>query len=812
VSGSFIGGAIGATIGFFASGGNPYAVQAGFIIGSGVGASFDSLPDQQGPRLSDLSVQSSEYGKPIPIIYGTIGLSGNIIWATEIVEVRTDTQTGGGGKGGGPSQTTTTYAYFGNFAVAICEGEVDVLRMWAGPDKRLIWDGDASTTEGGTVRAYTGSDSQLPDPLMESALGIGNVPAYRGTAYVVFENFPLANDGNRLPFLTIEVSSRLMGNFESIMPAVYLGTASTLPYSWQPNVLACYDPVNKNVWSMQAYSASNWGQTGQIYCNSDITMSQVVVLNYPIENSSPANMYFQRGQPNKIIVSGGAFGPMDVRWEINADAKKLIGITFGGWQAYGTLGGSKELASPAGVRHQFRGYGYYTVESGSLQRLNGATHMFLGGVCAAGEHFVTCYWGINVQNTVVTRWSTNDDPYAETPAVVVRAFENYAVGDDYEMAYDSDRQRIILYWSLYDFVVLDIATGAASEHTFFNPPGADTVPSPPPNYSLKGSVVYASGYYVFSADANGGSTGTTLWLVNPSTLVCDYTFTYETPTSSKTRMLVHPLLVPGTNKGYLIGFDQDSVKRIYYRKNGSELSMVVADLSDRAGIGPGQYNTLALTDTVDGYAVARQTSVRGAIDALRPAYYFDAVESDGVIKYVKRGGAVAVVIPDDDLAAHEVGQDSPDPFMVTRQMESELPRAVYLNHLLAATEYSPSTKFASRLIGASGDESTLDVPMVLSDTKAQEAAEVNLHVAWTQRLTYEFSLPLKYSYLEPTDVVVVKDKTMRIQKMTRTPQGVIKVSAVADAANFYQPNVVVAETSTSGKTIAVAGETFLELM
>ncbi len=223
MSGSFVGGVVGAAIGFFASGGNPYAVQAGFIIGSGVGASFDSLPDRQGPRLSDLSIQSSEYGKPIPIVFGTIGLAGNIIWATDIIEVRTNTETGGGGKGG-PSQTTTTYTYFGNFAIAVCEGEVDFLRMWAGPDKRLIWDGASSTSEGGTVRVYSGSDSQLPDPLIESSLGLGNVPAYRGTAYVVFENFPLANDGNRLPLHPFSVRN---GANASVRPFCI---STTVPY------------------------------------------------------------------------------------------------------------------------------------------------------------------------------------------------------------------------------------------------------------------------------------------------------------------------------------------------------------------------------------------------------------------------------------------------------------------------------------------------------------------------------------------------------------------------------------------------------
>jgi hypothetical protein len=808
MSGSFIGGVAGATIGFVVSGGNPYAVQAGFIIGSGVGASFDSLPPQQGPRLSDLSVQSSEYGKPIPIIYGAIGLSGNIIWATDIVEVRTDTETGGGGKGGGPSQTTTTYAYFGNFAVSICEGEVDVTRIWAGPDKRLIWQGEQSRSEGGTIRVYSGSNSQLPDPLIESHLGLGNVPAYRGTAYVVFENFPLDKDGNRLPFLTVEVQSRLFGDFESIMPVTYLGAASTLAYSWQPNVHACYDPVNQNVWSMRDFGAEAWGGTGQIYCNSDVTQSQVAVIDFPIGNSTPLNMYFLPGDPNRIIIAGGAFGPTDAYLEINADTKTLMSQNLGGFQAYGTLGGYKELASPAGVRHQFRAFGYYNVGYGGLFQVTGVTgYTFLGGVCAAGDYVAFSFWSGSGDRTSILRWSA--DP--ALPCEQVRLFQN-GVADDWRMAHDYDRQRIVLYQRLYKFVLLDINTGEELAVDFVNPAGADAVPAPPPSYSLEGSVVYASGYYIFSADANGGATGVTLWLVNPDTLVCDYTFTYEAYSASKPRMLVHPLLVPKRNSPYVIAFDQGSVKRLYFRKPGSSLSAVVADLSDRAGLPASQYNTLALTDSVDGYAVARQTTVRGAIDALRPGYYFDAVESNGIVKYVKRGGVVALVIPDEDLAAHEVGQQNPDPIAVTRQMESELPRVVYVNYLLAATDYSGATTYASRLIGSSQNETTLDLPLVLSDTKAQEAAQVNLHAAWTQRLTYQFSLPLTYSHLEPTDVVVVKGKTMRIQKMGRSPKGVLQVDAVADDANFYTPHVAVVETPSSGKIITIAGPTNLELM
>jgi hypothetical protein len=188
------------------------------------------------------------------------------------------------------------------------------------------------------------------------------------------------------------------------------------------------------------------------------------------------------------------------------------------------------------------------------------------------------------------------------------------------------------------------------------------------------------------------------------------------------------------------------------------------------------------------------------------------VESSGQVKYVKRGGALAVVISDDDLAAHEEGQTSPDALLTTRQMEVELPRILNVNYLLKATDYSSATKLSKRLVGASGAEQTLELPLVLSDTKAQQIADVNLHVAWVHRLTYSFSLPKKYAYLEPTDIVVVKGRTMLLSKISASPKGVLKCEAAADDANYYVPNVVVTETPDSGKVVFVPGATRLELL
>ena len=48
--------------------------QAGWLIGSTVGSLLfgPDQPDIEGPRLRDLSVTSSAWGAPIPLIYGTM--------------------------------------------------------------------------------------------------------------------------------------------------------------------------------------------------------------------------------------------------------------------------------------------------------------------------------------------------------------------------------------------------------------------------------------------------------------------------------------------------------------------------------------------------------------------------------------------------------------------------------------------------------------------------------------------------------------------------------------------------------------------
>ena len=159
----------------------------------------------EGSRLNSSRLTSSTEGAGQSQLFGRQRLNGQIIWATEFKEtVNTETtKTSSGGKGGGggssTTTTTTTYTYSISLAIAFCKGnsKATISRMWA--------DGDEIDMSLLNFRFYPGSDTQTADPKIEEVQGAGNVPAYRGTAYVVIEDMELASYGNRVPQITAEI-------------------------------------------------------------------------------------------------------------------------------------------------------------------------------------------------------------------------------------------------------------------------------------------------------------------------------------------------------------------------------------------------------------------------------------------------------------------------------------------------------------------------------------------------------------------------------------------------------------------------------
>ncbi|MGA1256110.1 MAG: phage tail protein [Candidatus Nanopelagicaceae bacterium] len=176
-----------------------------------------STTKQEGPRLNDLSAPKSSYGAGIPRVYGSARVAGNLFWSRAIREaVTTTTQRSGGkggGGGGGTTQTTTTYTYYGTFAVLLAEGQIaGIKRIWL--NSKLVYniapDADTNTYNSSInfanrLRIYYGSSSQLQDSLIAATQGINDTPAYRGRSYIVFDDIPLEDWGNRLPTVSVEV-------------------------------------------------------------------------------------------------------------------------------------------------------------------------------------------------------------------------------------------------------------------------------------------------------------------------------------------------------------------------------------------------------------------------------------------------------------------------------------------------------------------------------------------------------------------------------------------------------------------------------
>ncbi|PPB79453.1 Gene Transfer Agent (GTA)-like protein [Albidovulum inexpectatum] len=198
-AGAAIGGSVGgAVLGISAATiGGAIGTMAGSVVDSWIVGALQ--PDQryEGARLDSLQVTSATEGATIPRVFGRMRLGGNIIWATDFTE-HVSTTTQGGGKGGGPSVTTTEYSYTASFAVALCDGPITGIgRIWA--------DGELLDTSTITWRWYPGDEAQAADPFIAAKMGSEGAPAWRGTAYVVFEELDLTPFGNRIPQLSFEV-------------------------------------------------------------------------------------------------------------------------------------------------------------------------------------------------------------------------------------------------------------------------------------------------------------------------------------------------------------------------------------------------------------------------------------------------------------------------------------------------------------------------------------------------------------------------------------------------------------------------------
>lgn len=602
---SLVLGTIGAAIGA------PFGLAAvGWAVGSALGSVLfpPDMPDQIGPRLSDLKVQNSAYGAFIPIIYGTFRLAGNVIWATDLIEHRHEEEVGGKGGGG---QTQVTFTYTSSFAVSLCEGPIAaVRRIWA--DSKLIYDkstgSETSSFTASSFKLYLGDEAQLPDPTIEATMGVGNVPAYRGQAYWVFSDLELANFGNRVPNLTFEV--------------VTSGTTSSTP------VVSSYTVL--------------YGADGVIY---NPLLDEIWMLNYDSPDAI-ARLLPADGSLLGFVTSPAylsismVYDPVDqMVWTSASGGYRGFDATDGTYVRFITGGSYSYVMNVSpfnGVLWDASGSASYGATNGYLRKYDKVLNTYVAYLVSIAPIRIEFSNDGNVwmlangasSRIKLRRFNTasNTVDYEVAPATT------YGIG---EFIYDKDRNSLWLCTgntSAGEIVEFDLDSLTITRTVSL--PNSSLIQSWLMAYDTARGVVWVGN------NATGYATGinTSDGSIYQSVYVGTYAMGHFAIEGGNVWVVDQ-----GTEMIYKIAMsDALTVAPV-------ALSDIVEDLSIRVGLSSGQVDVAPLVDMVDGYGITNQMNGRGAVEPLSRAYMFDSVESDSKVKFVKRGVGSAVTIDSNNL-------------------------------------------------------------------------------------------------------------------------------------------------------------------
>jgi hypothetical protein len=149
-------------------------------------------------KYTSLQLQTSSQGIALPIVYGTVKIPANLIWAGDFVAQRHEQSVG---KGGGGS-TMISYTYTTGVMFGMCEGPISRFgTVWAGDSITTI--ADLGLTE------FDGSATQVAWGYLATKHPDQALP-YKNIAYLANSAFALGQS-NTLPQLQFEIEGYLSG-------------------------------------------------------------------------------------------------------------------------------------------------------------------------------------------------------------------------------------------------------------------------------------------------------------------------------------------------------------------------------------------------------------------------------------------------------------------------------------------------------------------------------------------------------------------------------------------------------------------------
>lgn len=250
----------------------------------------------------------------------------------------------------------------------------------------------------------------------------------------------------------------------------------------------------------------------------------------------------------------------------------------------------------------------------------------------------------------------------------------------------------------------------------------------------------------------------------------------------------------------------------------ARLDAVVAGICQDCGLAVGDYDVSLLAGTVvRGYLATRQSSGRELIAPLQEAFFFDVVESDGILKFIPRGQSSIVTLTDDDLAA-TLGGDKPDLITTVRKQEFEMPEKMTVSFYNLDADYQQGSQYSERQTTSSVNSLSTQLPIVLTDAEAAAIADILLYNDWQQRESHTLCLSRKYAYLDPCDVITIQSAFIgatfefRILDSQYDPSKTVEITAADEDTAIYSSPAVGAVAAPVTQTILPIGLTTLALL
>lgn len=802
----------------------------GAAIGSLAGSLLfpAQLPTASGPRLSDLTQTTSTVGASIPRGWGTFAVAGAVIYQSDLREVINREEVGGKG---GPEQTVETPTYFQDFAIALCEGEDPIALLSPIAGVRRIWgngkimydrrprqvdesEGEfnariaASDVLDTQMVIYLGTEDQEPDPTMEARLGVGNAPAFRGLAYIMFINWQnKPEDGNKMPLnwkFEVYTSGALDPNTAFEYSNEYLppwNSAAQIPlYASSDYYTFTVRATGWTYGSGRARVSGSW-PTLQLAMNA----AELVALRTADNFMGYSIIPFSGGAsprgvlntaPNETHRTVGRYDAASINLHFNAIQTTLFGRGGNSWPQLAGLG-----MAPGSPLHT---NGYFLNNDVHSPSTAGVYQWWPGDYSSARAQ----QRGDLIDLAITTGRSSNPGAVLITGDLIINvARKSQPPGDQCAISlprlpgYCISTRGNLVRVQAWERVALSFAN--LSKVLAKRTNEVVQIPGESIYHQVTAIAQYPLNPALPSGHANYNNQpfweGAYAQAVAAGTMPAGLTYGVDYP---RTEEFI-----------YRRQLAQDTIET-----NPVPLDEVVGDLMRESGYATDDYDVTDLAEqTVLGYVRTRVMSGRGAINPLRQAKFFDGIESERVIKFVRRGGPIVATLEEDDLGIAIAGEASPSRLTTSTVDETQLPRSVRLHYLAVSRDYEPGEQPSpTRIETRATNDVDIEAPLVLSDQEAAQIAEVLWADGWTARRTHEAVIDIGRQELEPADPIEVpvddRFHRVRIVSIVDSFPALRRLELVRDDDGAYISHAVGTTPGYVRVPLAVAGPAELILL